>query len=200
MIWGPAAVLASLVVLGLAPVSSTLDRGTVADASEMVRGSTGPAGGLNVSVTWNGAGIAQAGSASAGFVIGAGQTAMVRFSYSGAGALAVRGASVLVLFLGLTLSSLTTVVKPAAAGEAVVNWSFGSAIYITEGAYKAEAQLSDANGSVLFSEPFYVDARAPYVFGSAIPAMAALIGLAEAFWIRTVIRYRRHRRGRYRYR
>lgn len=196
-----AAALALVVVaspLGTAPgglghgppvVAGLADLPTPADAD-----------GVSANVTWNGVDVGHASSAASAFVVGAGQSATVRFNYSEAvGVPTVVNATLLLLFLGVTLSSES--IAPASvglAGAAVLNWTFGSLIYLTEGVYEVEAQLLDANGSVLFQEPFYVDARAPYLAGSVIVALATLLGVVEALWIRSVVRYRRQRRGRYR--
>jgi hypothetical protein len=161
-----------------------------------------PSTGFSANISWNGVGIGQASSAATAFVIGPGQSANVQFNFTQVlGAPRVTNASLVLLYLGLTLSSASIpTMPPTPAGGWQISWTFGSLIYLTEGVYQLDAQLSDANGSVLFQEPFYVDARAPYVVGSAILAMAIVLGLAEILWIRTVLRYRKSRRGRYRFR
>ena len=160
---------------------------------------------VSVNVTWNGAPIGQATSASTAFVLGAGQSAAVVFSYTEApGVPAVTNASLVLRFLDVNLSTesirAATVAGPSGsqAGSAQLNWTFGSLVYLTEGVYEVDAELLGLNGTLLFQQPFYVDARAPYVIGSAIAAFAVVLGTAEAFWVVTVVRSRRVRRRRYR--
>jgi len=160
---------------------------------------------VSVNVTWNGAPIGQATSASTAFVLGPGQSADVVFSYTeAAGIPAVTNASLVLRFLDVNLSTesirAATVVGPSGSqsGSAQLNWTFGSLLYLTEGVYEVDAELLGLNGTLLFQLPFYVDARAPYLIGSAIAAFAIVLGTAEAFWVVTVVRSRRVRRGRYR--
>jgi len=162
----------------------------------------GPAQNLSVTISWNGVDVGQAGSASSAFVVGAGQTVDVAFHVNGtSGGDVATSAQLVLLYLGLTLSTEAIATNgPEPAGGWQLNWTFGSMIYITQGVYEVDAQLLDPNGSALFHEPFYVDARAPYLLGSAILSMAVILGIAELLWIRTVLRYRRSHRGRYRFR
>lgn len=162
---------------------------------------------FSANVTWNGVGIDQAGSSSTAFTLGAGQSAAVVFAYAeAAGMPAVTNASLVLRYLDVNLSTesirATTAVAASGAesGEAQLNWTFGSLVYLTQGVYEVEAELLDANGSVLFQEPFYVDGTAPFVVGSAITAFALVLGGAEAVWVVQVIRSRRARKGgRYRF-
>ena len=160
------------------------------------------AGTLSATITWNGVPIGQASSTGSAFVLGAGQSATVLFNVTEPlGGPTVSNASLVLLYLGVSLSTVSIPTPvPEPVGGWSVSWSFGSLIYLTEGVYEVDAQLTDANGSVLLQQPFYVDARAPYLVGSAILSMVVILGLAELLWVRTVVRYRRSRRGRYRYR
>jgi len=160
-----------------------------------------PADGVAANITWNGAPVTQAGSAASAFVIGPGQTAEVGFTYAELnGTPLVTNATLDLLFLGITLSteSIRTV-NVGFVGSAEMNWTFGTLLYLTEGVYEVDAKLLDANGSVLLLQPFYVDARAPYLIGSTILCMVIVLGIVEALWIRSVIRYKRGRKGRYRF-
>jgi len=195
---GLAIALAAGSVLG----TGTVGAGSWGRGETAYPGAMDPSTGFSANISWNGVGIGQASSAATAFVIGPGQSANVQFNFTQVlGAPRVTNASLVLLYLGLTLSSASIpTMPPTPAGGWQISWTFGSLIYLTEGVYQLDAQLSDANGSVLFQEPFYVDARAPYVVGSAILAMAIVLGLAEILWIRTVLRYRKSRRGRYRFR
>jgi hypothetical protein len=162
----------------------------------------GPAASVLANVTWNGVNVGRAGSAGGAFVLGAGQSAMIGFNYTEpVGTPAVVNATVVLLYVGLALSSES--IAPTSVGPfgtAQMSWTFGSLIYLTEGIYQLEAELLDANGSALFHQAFFVVARAPYLVGSVIFVMVILLIVVEALWIRTVIRHRRARTGRYRYR
>jgi hypothetical protein len=154
--------------------------------------------GFSANVTWDGTNVGQANSALSAFDLGAGQNAQVAFRYFDPnGSYGVVNASLTLLYIGLTLSSES--IRPStfgANGSAVLNWTFGSLIYLTEGAYELQAELLDANGTVVFHQAFYVTARAPYLVGSVVFVMALLLGVVELLWIRSVIRYRTRRRGR----
>ena len=154
---------------------------------------------VTATVTWNGVNVADASSASTAFSIRPGQSVEVQFRYAeSSGADPVANASLLLLYAGLTMSAESIVTAPVGLfGATALNWTFGSLIYITEGVYEVTAELLDANGTILYSGGFFVDAHAPYVVGSLIALMATLLGIVEVFFVRSVIRYRRPRRPRY---
>lgn len=177
-------------------------RPTAAGANPIAPGQEAAGSGLAVTVTWNGVAIDRAAGPGSAFTIGAGESATVRFNFTEAlGGPAVANASLDLLFLGVVLSTESIAASAVGpVGVAEMNWSFGDLIYLTEGVYEVDAKLVNATGSVLFLEPFYVDARAPYLVGSAILSMVIVLGIVEALWVRSVVRYRRSRRGRYRFR
>lgn len=191
------ALVATPAVGSVLPAPAELGVGRYTPGSDLA-----PADGVSAVVTWDGTNVSAAGTTSAAFPIDAGQSVLVAFDYAeAAGTPAVDNASLLLEFAGIALSIESIRTAPVGLfGAAAMNWTFGSLIYLTEGAYEVDAELLDANGSVLFREAFFVDARAPYVVASVILDMAIVLGLVEALWIRSVIRYRRRRRGRYRYR
>ncbi len=185
------ALLVGGLVVGALPVVGTPLSHAAAATAE------GPDG-LSANVTWDGANVDRANSALDAFVLGAGQSAQVSIAYTGASPSdPVVNATLSLQYVRVVLSSesiVPTAVGPN--GSAVLNWTFGSLIYLTEGAYALDAELLDANGSVLYHQAFYVTARAPYVVGSAIFAMALLLAVVELVWIRTVIRHRTRGRRR----
>lgn len=199
----PLVAVALALVVVASPLAGTLAAAPWGGPPELAGPSVSrPSAITSASITWNGVDVAQANSASTAFVIGAGQTADVGFNFTETrGNDSVTTAELVLLYLGLALSteSIPTM-PPAPAGGWQMNWTFGPLIFLTEGVYELDAQFLDHNGSVLYSAPFYVDARAPYLVGSTIAAMAIIVGLAEVLWIRTVLRYRKSRRGRYRFR
>ncbi len=76
-----------------------------------------------------------------------------------------------------------------------MNWSIGSLNGVLQGVYEILAQLTDGNGSLVFSEGFYVELQAPFVLGSAIAVFGLVLAVAEAYWIVVVVRARARRRG-----
>ena len=153
---------------------------------------------VSATVLWNGWNVADASSPANAFAIGPGQSADIQFEFTlTPGTPRVTNASLSLLFLGVTLSTeALQPVENSSHGSGEMNWTFGSLIYLTEGVYEVDAELSDANGTVLFEQAFYVDAQAPYVLGSAIALFAVVLGAVESYWIAAVIRWRhRGRRG-----
>jgi len=199
-----AALALALVVLVASPVAGAIaspTRGAPGGAAGPPLGPD-PADGVVAEVTWGGTDVTAAGSATRAFVLDAGSSADVDFNYTeSAGTPAVDNATLTLVFAGVTLSTesirATTV---GLTGGAALTWTFGNLVYLTEGVYEMYAELLDRNGSVLFQQPFFVDVRAPYLVGSVILDMAIVLGIVEALWIRSVVRYRRGHRGRYRYR
>jgi hypothetical protein len=161
-------------------------------------GPASAAPGVRATVTWDGVGVGAAGAPSTAFPIGAGQSVDVRFNFTEAlGAPTVTNASLTLYDFGIALTTesiVPTSVTPF--GAAQLNWSFGSLIYLTEGVYELVAELRDANGTALFQEGFYVNAQAPYFVLSAIVVLLIVLGIVEALWIRTLLRYRLPRRRR----
>lgn len=200
--------LAALVVAGLPFPRTTASAATVEPT--MVPTTVRPLTNLSATVTWNGVAVAQANVAGTAFTIGPGQTASVVFNFTEQnGSDPVTNASLVLRYLDLNLSVETIRTEATCppgsgptspcSGTAELNWTFGSLLVVTEGVYEVDANLLDPNGSLLFHEPFYVDARAPYVLGSAIILFAVVLGVAEVAWVVTVLRARRRRR-RYRFR
>ena len=97
---------------------------------------------LSANVTWDGTNVGRANSALSAFVLGAGQNAQVSFAYSAPnGSVGVVNATLSLLYVGLTLSSESIrTTTTGANGSAVLNWTFGSLIYLTEGAYELQAE------------------------------------------------------------
>lgn len=156
----------------------------------------GPSPAVQAGISWDGTPIGDASSPSTAFTISPGQTASVNFSFVGApSGPPTPTASLTLWFFGVPLSAVTvpsTVV--AGVGSAVVNWSFGGLYELTEGVYRVDAQLTDASGNLLVNQSFYVDAKAPYVIGSAIAGFATVLAVLELYWIATAIQWRRQRR------
>ena len=164
--------------------------------------------GLSVNVTWEGVGVDYANGPPTAFAVGPGASAVVGFSYGVAlSAAPPTNASLVLRYLGVTLSTESiraTTVCPEVSeprplpctGSAELNWTFGSLIYLTAGVFAVDAELLSYNGTLLFREPFYIDAEAPYVLGSITILFALVLAAAEAYWVYASIRYRHRGRRR----
>lgn len=156
------------------------------------------ASGWEVSVTWGGQPISFASSPADAYALAPGGSVTVVFSYQGASENRTpTNASLLLLYFGLTLSTQgAEAYGSGGSGGAMVNWSFGSLDAVLQGVYEVVAQLTDARGDLLFSEPFYINAQAPWVIGSAVTIFGLVLGIAEAYWIVVMVRTRGGRRWR----
>lgn len=155
-----------------------------------------PGGSVSATVTWNGVPVGQATTPATAFVVRPGDSPLVAFTFfQPAGSPVVVNASLVLRFLGITLSDLS-VPPDNVSGQhfADLNWSFGSLYELTEGIYEVTAELLDAQGAIQFQEAFYVTARAPYLVGSAVTAFLLVLGAAEVYWVAAVVLHRRARR------
>jgi hypothetical protein len=197
--WAPAGALALALAVALSPLAHVTAFGLATPALPAL---TAPTDTFDATVTWNGEPASDASSALTAFSISSGQNASVNFTFSEpVGAPTATNASLVLWFCGLALSSegiATTVV--AGVGYAQMAWSFGSLYDLTEGVYELEAELTDAHGAVVYSQAFYVDAKAPFEVLSAIVLLAALLGGAEIYWATVTLRRARRERGWYRFR
>jgi hypothetical protein len=204
--WGlVGAVVLSLLLVGGpgAPVGSTAARGLGVESGFTPANESG----LSVNVTWEDVGVSYANGPPTAFALGPGASAVVDFSYVVAPSASPPTNATLVLrYLGVTLSTesiraatvcpLVSEPRPLpCTGSAELNWTFGSLIYLTAGVFAVDAELLSYNGTLLFREPFYIDAEAPYVLGSLTIVFALVLGAAEAYWIVASIRYRLRRRN-----
>ncbi len=159
-----------------------------------------PATALAVNVSWNGIGVANASAAATAFPISPGQVAAIEFAFAGGAASTVTNATVLLGFAGAVLSrdSVLPTVGPSDTGRAEIDWSFGNLYAAIEGVYPLTAELRAANGTVLFTTQFFIDARAPYVVGSAAVVFLGVLGAVELGWIVAAVRRERRRQRRFR--
>jgi hypothetical protein len=164
------------------------------DGPEPFAAGSGPTA-FAVTVSWGGVEIGAASSPSDAFAVGGGESVPVAFNYSGPAASQVALATLSMKFLGVALSSES--IAPSTVGAAEMNWTFGPLIDLTEGIYEIDAELVDSAGQVLFEQPFYVDAKAPYTLGSAIAFFALVLATVEAYSVAANVRLRlRQKRGR----
>ncbi len=194
-----AVTLVGLIALaGVLVSSSTRTTGASERGTAFATGAPAASGsGLEVTVTWDGTPISVASTVVNAFPLASGSVATVEFVYRDAASDAVpANASLLLRFFGLTLSTEGTVPSASGgAGTAELNWSIGSLNGVLQGVYEILAQLTDGNGSLVFSEAFYVELQAPFVIGSAIAVFGLVLAVAEAYWIVVVVRARARQRG-----
>ena len=152
---------------------------------------------IGATVTWDGTSVGHASTPSDAFVVSPGSSSRVVFTfYEPSDAPTIANASLVLRFLGVTLSTESIAPSPNRSGFVVVglNWSFGTLYRLTEGVYELDAELVDTHGAVRFLEPFYVDARAPYVVESGIVAFLLVLGGAELYSVIVLLRHRARRR------
>jgi len=152
---------------------------------------------FTASVTWNGQNISSASTVGSAFGLDKGQTALVKFTYTGLGAASVSNATIEMTYLGITLGtsrSSTSYVTPPPLGTAHINWSFGNLYDALEGVFLLTASLEFANGSKVWSESFYVFAKAPYLLESGAVVVFLILAVAELYWGASSIRDARRER------
>jgi hypothetical protein len=177
-------------------------RGSLPSSRAPPSPTTAPAslsGGVGGNVTWNGANVSAAGSTGSAFVVHGGASATVAFFYTVfPGGPAPVTAEVVGVFLGYPLTSVGTGTSPGTGGVggAEFSWSFGTLWELTEGSYHLTAELLDANGSIVWSEGFYVNVEAPYRVASGIFVFLIVLGGVESYTVATVLTERWARRRR----
>ncbi len=154
-----------------------------------------PAAPFRAGVTWDGTNVSSAHSPTTAFTLTPGQKARVFFGYVEPVTQGphVTNASLTLTYLGVVIESSITPAHPtpqslAGAGFAEINWSFGSLYQVIEGAFQLTASLLDKNGSTVWSEPFYVDARAPYSLESGFVVVLLILFVLEAYYIAAAFR------------
>jgi hypothetical protein len=147
---------------------------------------------LAASVTWNGQNISSASSVSGAFTSNKGDTAAVRFTFSGDDTANITNVTLEVTYLGIVLTTSRStphiVGGPPVTGSAVINWSFGSLYDALEGVFHLTASLVYANGSTAWSEGFYVFVKTPYLLESGAVVVLLILTAAELYWGISAIR------------
>lgn len=143
-------------------------------------------------VLWNGQNISSASSAGSAVSISKGQTVPVLFRFGEPEAGLVRSASLQLTYLGVVLTTskagaVTTTEAPF-QGEAQINWSFDPLYDALEGVFEFKASLLNASGGSLWSQTFYVFAKAPYLLESAAVVVLLVLAVAELYWVASAIR------------
>lgn len=184
-----------LAVLALALLVPLLG-GSVVRASPAPNLPKATGGGLGAVVLWNGKNVSSAGSPSAAFSLSKGQTAAVTFSYDALSTVgAVGNATLTLTYLGIVLTtSRASAHALGPSGSAQINWSFGPLYNALQGVFQLTASLLNPNGSSLWSESFYVFAKAPYLLESGAVIVLLILVVAELYWATSAIRDARRNR------
>jgi hypothetical protein len=168
--------------------------------------SSGPHGGtpgpttvsFSGAVTYNGQATANASNPSSALSVSFGSTANLDFSWHASGGkinqplvIPVQTARLQVMFLGLSVYTKDqTLSPPSSTPNGTVNLSADFTLnrYLLEGLYELSGSLITPNGTVAWSENFYVKASAPYHLTAASIGLA-LIALYEVYTIAIVGRW-----------
>jgi hypothetical protein len=186
---GRLAAIALLAVIVLLPTASL---GAAASGVSPGVGAAAQPEQSATTVTWNGANVATASSASSALSIGFNAAADVQFRWSPTTFPGVTTARLAMVYFGFALS--TRDVPPIANGggpsdSAVMNWTVGAIQYVIEGTYGITASLIASNGSTLWSENFYVRLTAPGSIAAALPIILLLIAVYELYNVARSGRY-----------
>ncbi len=179
-----AGLLTAAVVL-LAPLAGSVAAAYAESGSTAVRGSSSSFASLTV--TWNGQPISQAHQPSSAFSLSKGQTALILFAFTETTGGVIRNATVQLTYLGIVLTTSRAAVLPVTDAPpdlygAGINWSFGPLYDALEGVFQFTASLLYANGSVAWSQTFFVFAKAPYLLESGAVVVLLVLAIAELYW------------------
>jgi hypothetical protein len=154
---------------------------------------------LSANATWEGKNISQANTQGSAFSISANQQIYVNFSYVvPVGGPNVTVARIQAFYFGAVISTdqVSTVTRfvPGLApdvaiggrGSGVMNWSLGTFTYLLAGLYQLTASLVDSNGSTVWSENFFIDAKAVDRVASGLIIFLLVLGAVELWAIATV--------------
>jgi hypothetical protein len=195
LLWATAAIL---LAGGLVPTTAAAPAGTAVPLpSAPPHPSIGFAGLENEAVTWNGVNISQASDPGSAFSVGTGATVGLVFSFTDLGGPNVT-ARLQAFYFGAALSSNTVPapVAPTGHGTGTMNWSFGDFTYVLQGLYHLTASLVYANnGTVAWSESFWINEQAPYRIVSGFTIFLLALGAAELYGIASTGRRNRRRRA-----
>lgn len=182
--WVLVAVLAFVLVLVQAPAGIGLMPSASAGSPGASPAQSSP--GLSATVTWNGANVDTAGSASSALSVSFSSSANVVFNWSGSASSSITDARLQMIYFGAALatrdvSPLPTIPRPVGTGSAVMSWTPGALTYVLEGVFKITASVLNSNGSTVWSENFFVRENAPYFILAALPIILLAIGAWELY-------------------
>jgi len=157
---------------------------------------------FSAAATWAGTDLGQASAQKDAFSISTNQQVYVNFTFFvPTGGPNVTTARVQAYYFGSVIStdqvgtsmSLTT---GGANGTAVMNWSLGTFTYLLAGVYRLSASLVASNGSTVWSENFYIDAKPVDHVVSGLIIFLIVLGIVELWSIVTVGRMPRKGRSK----
>jgi hypothetical protein len=145
-------------------------------------------------VTWNGADVSAAGSASSALVIDLTQQANLLFNWtlSAPNTADVSDARIQMFYFGFAVATRDQVLTnpvARASGSIPLSWTPLSVAYLLEGVYRITASFIAANGSTLFSENFYVRDNAPLGIVAILPIVLLAIMVYEVYGLARSGRY-----------
>ncbi len=179
----------ALAVLVIPPAGSALAAYAPSAGNPSACPNAQTASGVVANVTWNGTNICTAGSPSAALVIVFTQNAHVVFNWTAAGRqpVPVTDARLAMNYFGFAIATrdvgpINPVgVQGSPAGSFEMDWNPGALTYLLAGLYSVTASLFASNGSVVWSDTFFVKASAPYTLLAALPILLIVIAAIELY-------------------
>ena len=174
-------------LLLLVPALST------AVAPAAARPSTGAVGcagtpvsnGVSANVLWNGVNVCSYSSASSSLSVDFSKSADIRYFWNATptASVSVNDARLEMFYFGFTLVTRDQIASVAQSGTGTfdMSWDPGVLTYVLEGLYGLTASLIAPNGSTVWSEHFFVTAKAPLSVLAALPILLLVIAIYEAY-------------------
>jgi hypothetical protein len=180
--WIGAAVLALLVVAGLGS-SGALAQAPPSQPAMVVSTANSP--GMSAVVTWNGADVSSASGISSAISTDFSSTIDVHYTWASSGPqYTISDARLQMFYFGFALGTRDILdSNPVAAtnGTFDMPWDPGVLQWLLIGSYALTASLLSPNGTVQWSEQFFLHITAPAAIGAVIPILLILIGIYEAY-------------------
>ena len=141
--------------------------------------------GISANVLWNGVNVCSYSSASSSLSVDFSQSADIRYFWNATAGSAVplNDARLQMFYFGFSLATRDEVASSPETGTGSfdLSWTPGVLTYVLEGLYGLTASLVAPNGSVLWSENFFVTATAPYSILAVLPIVLVLIAIYEVY-------------------
>ena len=180
-----AALVAALLVI--VPALSTATVFPAHSVTPFVAGCAGTpvSNGITANVLWNGVNVCTHSSASSSLSVDFSQTADIRYFWNATAGSAVQlnDARLQMFYFGFALATRDVGAPSAETGGGFfdMSWTPGALTYVLEGLYGLTASLVAPNGTVLWSENFFVTAAAPYSILAVLPIVLLLIAIYEVY-------------------
>jgi len=145
-------------------------------------------GGVAYTVTWNGADVSTAGSASSAMSIDLTQSANLVYYWNvttGAAPVTIKDARLQMYYLGFAVSTRDQVLSNPTPGSGSIplSWTPVSVAYLLEGVYRLTASFLAPNGTTMWSENFYVRGTAPLGILAILPIVILIIVVYEVYML-----------------